>query len=367
MAEAGGATRGDALLEVQGLVKLFPLASGQAVQACQDVSITLRRGETLGLVGESGSGKTTLGRCILRLIEPTAGAVRLGGEDLLTLSKSLLRRRRAHMQIVFQEPVDSLNPRLSIGSQLMEPLRLHTTLSRAERRKRVAELLDIVGLPATVAHAYPESLSAGVAQRCSIARAFATGPDLVVLDEPTSALAPEAEADLVRLLRRLQEESGVSYLFISHDLSLIAEVCDRIAVMYLSQIVEMGTVAEVFGDPQHPYTRALLAASLQPDPVARHRASSRWERLGGEIPSPVDLPEGCYLAGRCLYAKDRCTQEAVELGTLPGGRQVRCWRVLEGDLTAGDIEGAREAALARAELGAKERRAAELAMKGNRE
>lgn len=343
--ESDAVTEGP-LLEVEGLVKLFPLASGQSVQACQDVSITLTKGETLGLVGESGSGKTTLGRCILRLVEPTAGTVRLGGEDILTFSKSMLRRRRARMQIVFQEPLDSLNPRLSIGSQLSEPLRLHTELSRSQRRTRVSELLDMVGLPATVAHAYPEALSAGVAQRCSIARAFATEPDLVVLDEPTSALAPEAEADLVRLLRRLQKETGVSYLFISHDLSLVAEVCDRIAVMYLSQIVELGTVTDVFGDPQHPYTRALLAASLQPDPVARHQASTRWERLGGEIPSPVDLPQGCYLAGRCLYAKDRCVQSPVRLGELPTGRQVRCWRVLEGDLGAGDFDAARRAALA---------------------
>lgn len=342
----------EALLEVEGLVKLFPLPSGQSVQACQDVTVTLRRGETLGLVGESGSGKTTLGRCILRLVEPTSGTVRLRGEDLLGLPKKALRKQRARMQIVFQEPLDSLNPRLSIGRQLAEPLRLHASMSRAQRRRRVEELLDMVGLSATVAHAYPDSLSAGVAQRCSIARALATEPDLVVLDEPTSALAPEAEADLVALLRRLQQELGVSYLFISHDLSLVGEVCDRIAVMYLSQIVEMGTVAEVFGDPRHPYTRALLAASLQPDPVARHRASSRWERMGGEIPSPVDLPKGCYLAGRCLYVKDRCVEEPVQLGKLPTGREVRCWRVLEDDLTEADFEGARRSAHARAEAAA---------------
>jgi oligopeptide/dipeptide ABC transporter ATP-binding protein len=357
----------EALLEVDGLVKLFPLPSGQSVQACKDVTITLQRGETLGLVGESGSGKTTLGRCILRLVEPTAGAVRLRGEDVLGLPKKVLRKRRARMQIVFQEPLDSLNPRLSIGRQLAEPLRLHADMGRAQRRQRVAELLDMVGLSSTVADAYPDSLSAGVAQRCSIARALATEPDLVVLDEPTSALAPEAEADLVALLRRLQQELGVSYLFISHDLSLIGEVCDRIAVMYLSQIVEMGTVAEVFGDPLHPYTRALLAASLQPDPAARHQASGRWERMGGEIPSPVDLPKGCYLAGRCLYVKDRCVEEPVQLGRLPTGRDVRCWRVLEDDLTEAEFEGVRRSAVAQAESAAVLSQSTDLVTEGKHE
>lgn len=333
------------VLQLHDLVKTFPLEGGRLVQACQDVNVTVYKGETLGLVGESGSGKTTLGRCALRLIEPTSGRVLFNGEDLRKLSRGEMRRRRAHVQIVFQEPLDSLNPRLTVGVQIGEPLRLHTSLNRGERKKRVSETLDMVGLPASVADAYPASLSAGAAQRCSIARAIATRPELIVLDEPTSALAPEAEAELIALLRRLQQEFGVSYIFISHDLTLVGEICDRIAVMYLSQVVEIGPVAEVFGQPMHPYTRALLAASLVPDPTQRLSTTTRWERLGGEIPSPVDLPHGCYLAGRCLYVRDRCRQEPQQLLPLAGDRAIRCWRVAEGDLGGADFEAARSVAL----------------------
>jgi oligopeptide/dipeptide ABC transporter ATP-binding protein len=325
-------------------VKRFPLPDGRVLQACDDVALTLDSGETLGLVGESGSGKTTLGRCIIRLLEPDAGSILFGDEDLLAATPSQLRHLRARMQMVFQEPLDSLNPRLSIGSQLEDPLRIHTHLDRKQRRARVRELLEMVGLPASVAGAYPGSLSGGTAQRCSIARAIATVPNLIVLDEPTSALAPEAETELIALLRRLQAATGVAYIFISHDLSLVGEVCERVAVMYLSQIVEMGTIGEVFSKPLHPYTRALLAATLRPDPEQRKSGESRWERMGGEIPSPVDLPVGCYLASRCLYAKERCKVEPQVLSAVSDGRLVRCWRAYEGDLTPEDFEAAQRVA-----------------------
>ena len=334
------------MLEVHGLSKMFPLGDGRVVQACQDVSFVLRRGETMGLVGESGSGKTTLGRCALRLIEPTEGQVILGGEDILGLSRAEMRRRRSQAQIVFQEPVESLNPRLKVGAQIAEPLRIHTSLNRAGRRARVAEVLEMVGLSKAIADSYPASLSAGVAQRCSIARALATEPAFIVLDEPTSALAPEAETELIGLLKRLQRELGIAYIFISHDLSLIGEVCDRIAVMYLSQIVEIGPVGEVFGDPQHPYTKALLAATLLPDPKQRYDTSARWQRLVGEIPSPVDLPHGCYLAGRCPFVQDRCREEPQTLEALEDDRRVRCWRITEHDLTQADYDQAKVAAQA---------------------
>ncbi|MEA2292139.1 MAG: peptide/nickel transport system ATP-binding protein [Solirubrobacteraceae bacterium] len=337
------------LLEVSGLFKRFPIAgSDKAVHACDDVSIDVRRGETLGLIGESGSGKTTLGRCLLRLIEPTSGEILFDGQDVVRLDKRSLRRLRKDLQIVFQEPYDSLNPQLTIGFQIGEPLRIHTKLSADERKQRVRELLELVGLPRTVAESLPGALSLGTIQRCSIARAVATEPKLIVLDEPTSALSPEAEAGVIKLLKDLQEQLGLAYLFISHDLSLISEICDRVAVMYLSQVVEMGTREEIFAHPRHPYTRALLAAALVPDPRRRRSDEARAERLHGEIPSPIDLPQGCYLASRCPYVRDRCRTEPQVLRPVEGdaGHRARCWRVVEGDLTAAEIEAARARALA---------------------
>jgi oligopeptide/dipeptide ABC transporter ATP-binding protein len=338
------------LLEVRDLVKVFPLpGSTKVIHACQDVSLIVRRGETLGVVGESGSGKTTLGRCVLRLLEPTSGEIVFAGEDLGKMPAARLRHLRAQMRIVFQEPLETLNPSLTIGRQVAEPLRIHLHMNRAERAARVRELLTLVGLPADVAEAYPGALSAGAAQRCSIARAIATDPKLVVLDEPTSALAPEAEAELISLLGHLQDKFGIAYIFISHNLSLVGEICDRIAVMYLSQVVETGTVKQVFENPQHPYTRALLAATLRPDPSQRREVGVRWERLEGEIPSPIDLPVGCYLAGRCLYAKERCHHEPQLLQPAAlDGRPVRCWRAGEG-IPDEDFAIARQAALARIE------------------
>jgi len=328
----------DPLLSVRGLTKHFSIpGSDKYVQACQDVSLELYPGETLGVVGESGSGKTTLGRCILRLIEPTSAEIVFQGRDLLMLAKQDLRHLRRNMQIVFQEPFDSLNPFHSIGYQIAEPLRIHTKLSKADRRKHVLELLELVGLPTAIADAVPEGLSPGTLQRCSIARALATEARLVVLDEPTSALPPEAEADIIRLLNELQERLGLSYIFISHDLVLVRQFCDRVVVMYLGQIVEVASREELFARPQHPYSRALLASTLIPDPRQRRIATDRVERLEGEIPSPVDLPKGCYLASRCRYVRDRCKTEPQELLPLSNEHLVRCWRVREGELTKNEI------------------------------
>ncbi len=326
--------KSSALLEVRELAKYFPIqGSDKAVHACQDVSFTVRAGETLGVIGESGSGKTTLGRCILRLIPPSGGTITFAGSDLMGLDQRALRAARSDMQIVFQEPAESLNPQLSIGLQVGEPLRIHTSLSRKERKRRVGELLELVGLPAGLARARPGGLSAGVMQRCAIARAIATDPKLLVLDEPTSALAPEAEADVMRLLREIQADRNIAYVFISHDLGLVRAFCDRVVVMYLSQIVESGGQTEVFNEPRHPYTRALLAAALARDPRQRHARATRKDRLAGEIPSPIDLPRGCYLRSRCAYAQPRCGEEPQELGVMDDGRSVRCWRVAEGTLS----------------------------------
>ena len=331
-----------ALLSVEGLVKHFAIPGSDAyVQACEDVSFDVQPGETLGVVGESGSGKTTLGRCILRLLEPTRGKVVFDGRDLEELTKSELRRLRKDMQIVYQEPFDSLNPLLSIGRQIGEPLKLHSGLSRGDRKERVLELLGLVGLPGAVADSVPQGLSPGTLQRCSIARAIATNPKLIVLDEPTSALPPEAEADIIRLLNDLQQRLGLAYIFISHDLALVREFCNRVVVMYLSQIVEMGTQEELFARPRHPYSRALLASVLTPNPRAKRDVGARAERLEGEIPSPIDLPTGCYLASRCHFVRDRCHVEPQELQPLVPGHDVRCWRVSENDLTEAEIEESR--------------------------
>ena len=339
------ATRTDeVLVEIKGLVKQFSIpGTKSAVHACSDVDLTLYKGETLGVIGESGSGKTTLGRCVLRLITPTAGEVIFEGRDVTKLSTAEVRKLRTDMQIVFQEPFDALNPQIVIWKQIVEPLRIHTNMTTSQRRERALELLALVGLPPSVADAVPAMLSPGALQRSSIARAIATSPKLVVLDEPTSALPPEAEAEIMALLKRLQRELGLTYIFISHDLALVKSICDRVAIMYLSQVVELGTRDEIFNHPRHPYSRALLASVLLPDPKQRRDQSNRAERLEGEIPSPINLPNGCYLATRCPYVKDRCRQEPQSL--LPAGQGdhfARCWRMTEGDLTEDEIARTRE-------------------------
>ena len=339
VSDANGATD-TPLLEVKSLVKQFSIPGTKAVvHACSDVTLTVRRGETLGIIGESGSGKTTLGRCVLRLLEPTSGQVLFEGNDLTSLSRKEMRKLRTDVQIVFQEPFDSLNPQMTVGRQIGEPLRIHIDLGKTARKTRVLELLELVGLPPSTYEALPRQLSPGALQRASIARAMSTDPKLIVLDEPTSALAPEAEAEVIGLLKRIQEETGIAYIFISHDLSLVGEICDSVAIMYLSQVIESGTREQVFDNPRHPYSRALLAAVLLPDPSKRRDDAARAERLEGEIPSPIDLPAGCFLASRCHFVRDRCESEPQQLLSAgEDGHDARCWRVAENDLKTEEIE-----------------------------
>jgi oligopeptide/dipeptide ABC transporter ATP-binding protein len=318
------------LIAARHLAKRFPLRGSTAqVQAVDDVSFVIAPGETLGLVGESGSGKTTVGRCLLHLTEPDGGDVAYRDASLGGMNAGGVRRLRAKLQIVFQDPFESLNPRWTVGRVLDEPLRLHRKLDAAARAAARAELMRAVGLEPTLESRRPRSLSAGAQQRVAIARALACEPELIVLDEPTSALAPAARAELVALLKGLQRRLGLSYLFISHDLTTVRHLSHRVAVMYLSQIVEIGTRAQIFGTPRHPYSRALLSAHLVPDPGDRRVDRPDRPSLQGEIPSPVDLPRGCYLHGRCPDQVDACRTMPQALAALADGRQVRCWRVTD--------------------------------------
>jgi peptide/nickel transport system ATP-binding protein len=307
------------LLTVSGLRQTFPVrGSTKRVQAVDDVSFSINRGETLGLVGESGSGKTTVGRCILRLIEPEAGDIGFGGVSVSGASARDLRSIRRKLQVVFQDPFDSLDPRWTVADILAE------AMERRPDAARITELLGLVGLGAEVARLKPRALSAGSQQRVNIARAIAVEPELIVLDEPTSALTPLARIAIVRLLRDIQQRLGVSYLFISHDLNTVEHMSHRVAVMYLGQIVEIGTREQIFRAPLHPYSQALLAAHLVADPSRRRVDRSDLETLRGEIPSPIDLPAGCYLAGRCPAAQPSCRVQPQSLLAAPDGRLVRC-------------------------------------------
>ena len=306
------------LLAVRGLSKAFVLrGSGKRLQAVDRVDLTLGRGETLGLVGESGSGKTTVGRCLLRLLEPDAGTVTFEGADLLRAKAATLRQTRRRLQIVFQDPLDALDPRWTVAKILGE------ALERPDAA-RVTALLQLVGLDPAVARLRPRGLSAGAQQRVSIARAIAADPALIVLDEPTSALTPLARVGIVTLLRDLQRRFGMSYLFISHDLNTVEQLSHRVAVMYLGQVVEVGTREQIFHDPRHPYSRALLAAHLAPDTTRRRIDRPAQAALAGEIPSPVDLPAGCYLAGRCPDVQPACRTTPQPLQPMADGRAVRC-------------------------------------------
>ncbi len=306
------------LLQTKGLGKSFKLrGSGKRLQAVDSVDLTIRRGETLGLVGESGSGKTTVGRCLLRLVEPDGGEILFDGIDLARAGSAEMRRLRKRIQIVFQDPLDALDPRWTVEAIIGEAL-------EKPDPSRVRALLGLVGLAPEVAGLKPRSLAAGAQQRVSIARAIAAEPDLIVLDEPTSALTPLARVGIVRLLRDLQERLGTSYLFISHDLSTVEHLSHSVAVMYLGQVVEVGTREQIFADPRHPYSRALLSAHLVPDPSARRVDEPPAVALAGEIPSPVDLPRGCYLAGRCPVAEAACRTTPQALTRLMDGRLIRC-------------------------------------------
>ena len=320
------------LLEVEGLAKLYPIRRGAiisrevgAVRAVDGISFSLGRGETLALVGESGCGKSTTARLVLRLIEPTAGSVRFAGEDITRLDGLALRKLRRRMQIVFQDPFASLNPRMTVGAILEEPLLVHRVGDRASRQARVAELLSLVGLAPYQAARYPHEFSGGQRQRIGIARALAVEPALIVCDEPVSALDVSIQAQVVNLLKDLQARLGLSYLFIAHDLAVVKHVADRVAVMYLGRIVEIGTRAQVFADPRHPYTRVLLAAIPRPDP---HRARA-VQVAGGDVPSPANVPPGCRFHTRCSFVIDRCRVEDPALHPLAIGHAVACHRAEE--------------------------------------
>lgn len=295
-----------ALLEVEDLVKHFPLKRfggvGRVVRAVDGVTLTIGAGETLGLIGESGCGKSTLGRCILRVIEPSRGAIRLGGMDLRALDAPSLRAMRAQVQMVFQDSAAALNPRMTVRRMVEEPLLLHAKLGRAAQRDRAEEVLEHVGLGIELADRYPHELSGGQRQRANIARAIVTRPRLVVLDEPTSALDVSLRSRVILLLERLREELDLAYLFISHDIATVKYLAERIAVMYLGTIVEAGSAAEIIAEPRHPYTRALVSAVPVPDPDKRR---NRFV-LRGEPPGAATVVQGCRLQGRCPLAARIC-------------------------------------------------------------
>jgi len=321
---------GDDLVTVEDLQVHFPIRSGVvvarqvgAVRAVDGVSFTIRRGETLGLVGESGSGKTTTGRALLRLVEPTGGRVTFDGIDVTAASAADLRRLRRRMQMVFQDPYSSLNPRRNVGNIVAEPLRVHEVASGRDLDRRVGELLDIVGLPPGASARYPHEFSGGQRQRIGLARAVALNPDLVVADEPVSALDVSIQAQILNLLRDLQGRLGLTYLFIAHDLAVVRHVADRIAVMYLGGLVEVSDAGELVTNPLHPYTRALLSAVPIPDPAVE---SSR-ERiiLHGDMPSPAAPPPGCRFHTRCPWVQpERCADEVPALRPLASGHLAAC-------------------------------------------
>ncbi len=317
------------LLELRDLRMHFPVREGlfrRAARFCKavdGVSLTLNAGETLGLVGESGCGKSTLGKCIVRLNDPTSGEIRYEGQDLARLKRSELKPHRRHLQMVFQDPVESLNARHTVGEILAEPFVIHGVGDDAARRASVAQLLDRVGLPASAADRYPFEFSGGQRQRIGIARAIALKPRILVCDEPVSALDVSIQSQVLNLFLELQRELGLSYLFIAHNLAVVKQVSDRIAIMYLGRVVELAPADEIYQSPRHPYTKALISAIPQPEP----RRKSQRIVLEGDVPSPIDPPSGCPFHPRCPHATDRCRAEAPTLRpapNAPAGHTVSC-------------------------------------------
>lgn len=298
------------LLKVEGLKKHFPIYGGVlsrqvgSVLAVDGVSFDIRPGQTLGLVGESGCGKTTVGRCILRLHKPTAGRILFDDVDMAGINRHALRQLRKRIQVVFQDPFESLNPRHTVGHILEEPYQIHGMGDARERRQWIVDLLDRVGLPTTAADRYPHEFSGGQRQRVGIARALALSPRMIICDEPVSALDVSIQSQILNLLMDLQRESGFTYLFIAHDLAVVKHISDRIAVMYLGKIVEMTDADTLYRTPLHPYTRALISAIPVPDPTAR----SQRQVLEGDVPSPTDPPPGCRFHTRCPYRIEECTR-----------------------------------------------------------
>lgn len=320
----------DDILSVRGLQVWFPTKTGSGlrrerrhVKAVDGVDLDIRRGETLGLVGESGCGKSTTGLALLRLVEPTGGQVMLGDVDVTTAGRRELRSLRQRITMVFQDPYASLNPRRTIAASVAEPLEVHGLHSgRAQRARRVSELLEMVGLGTQFLRRHPHELSGGQRQRASIARALAVEPELIVLDEPIASLDVSVQAQVMNLLNRLQRELGLTYLFIAHDLAAVQHVSQRVAVMYLGRVVEEGASAQVYSDPQHPYTRALLSAVPLPDPV-QERERQRIV-LTGDVPSPLDPPSGCNFRTRCPDAFEPCPQVDPALQPVAGGGRAAC-------------------------------------------
>jgi peptide/nickel transport system ATP-binding protein/oligopeptide transport system ATP-binding protein len=314
------------LLEVSDLVKHYPVRSGLlrrkvgTVHAVDGVTFSLGRGETLGLVGESGCGKSTVARSVLRLVEPTSGHIRIDGQEITHLSKSELRPVRRSMQIVFQDPFASLNPRMTAGDIVGEPLSVHGLASGRDKQERVAKLFQQVGLRPDQMKNYPHQFSGGQRQRICIARALALGPRLIVCDEPVSALDVSIQAQVINLLIDLQREQNFSYLFIAHDLAVVAHISHRVAVMYLGRIVEIADKSELFKNPRHPYTQALLASV----PIADPRTKRLKPLVDGDVPSPVNPPSGCAFHTRCRYAIDRCKVERPTLRDVGTRHQVAC-------------------------------------------
>jgi oligopeptide transport system ATP-binding protein len=312
------------LLEVRNLVKHFPVDnSDDVVQAVDSVTFDIRAGETLGLVGESGCGKSTVGRNLLRLQEPTSGEVLFEGRDVLKLGADELRALRREMQIIFQDPYASLNPRLSILSIVSEPLKIHGVSSRSERRDRVADLLGKVGLDPDYMNRYPHEFSGGQRQRIGIARALALNPKLIVCDEPVSALDVSVQAQVVNLLQDLQGEFGLTYLFISHGLAVVEHISNRVAVMYLGKIVEVADSKELYKNPLHPYTKALLSAIPVPDPKQKRERII----LYGDVPTPINPPSGCRFRTRCPIAIPECAEIEPELREIVPGHTAACIRI----------------------------------------
>ena len=315
------------VLKVDRLVKHFPIRRGFItsktvghVRAVDDVSFEVARGETLALVGESGCGKSTTGRLILRLIDPTSGSVTFQGSDIAKLPKRDMRRMRRHIQLIFQDPYASLNPRMTVGDILSEPLQLHGLAHGKDQADRVRELLQTVGLLPEHARRYPHQFSGGQRQRIGIARALAVTPDVIICDEPVSALDVSIQAQVVNLLQNLQRQFGLSYLFIAHDLAVVKHIADRVAVMYLGSLVEIADKRTLFAMPRHPYTQALLSAIPKPDPtIARGRIL-----LPGDVPSPLAPPTGCRFHTRCPHAQARCSQEIPALREASPGQKVAC-------------------------------------------